>query len=772
VTRRGGPSAATLLRALALGAVALLTGCGEDGPPPSLVLITLDTTRADRLGCYGYDAAHTPTLDSLAAEGTRFDRAMAAVPVTLPSHSTILTGVGPARHGVRDNGVFILGDEFETVAETLGETGYQTGAFLSAFVLSRPYGTAQGFTTYDDHLYNERPGHLTTRKAVGWLERIDPSQPFFLWVHYYDPHLPRTPVEPFRSMDTLDPYDQEVAAMDAAIGQLLGEMRGLGMLDRTDVLVVGDHGEGLGDHGEPEHGMFLYDTTMRVPFLLVRHDATDAERGLVVSTLVSTSDVQPTLLDLAGVDGPEVEGESVLSFSGSGDGVNRDRWAYGETYFTQFNFYHSHLFSYTSARWKYVDGPRPELYDLAADPHETVDLVAELPDTAAAIKARLDRFRDRWGGDANPNPLTTEEIERLQSLGYLGGGDVAVSVESSEEFFLPDPKELRAFATEFAEGLHLINLGRAEEAAELLETVIVHNPENLIARLNLGRIYTGLDQTDAAIMHLREATHLAPDNATCKKYLGIAFQRAGRYEEAIEVLRGIRSHPSQGISASKEIARCQLLMGRAEEAQHTLRFLADSGGGGPEIARLAERIGVLIDARAALTRTPGDERARLAVAGAALDVQLLAEARQALDFTASTAWLEATRRRLRGSVAGAAGDYDLAREEFEAVLPTFPDDPYVRMQLTALYLDANQPERSLELAEGLIREGGSHPVAYYNKACALAQLGQVDAALDALRRAVRRGYVDYRNLQEDPDLDPLRDEVRFTEILALIGQPS
>lgn len=757
------------LGVLAVCAVGAIPGCGDDGPPPNLVLITLDTTRADRIGCYGYEAAYTPVLDSLAAEGVRFDRAMASVPVTLPSHSTILTGVGPTTHGVRDNGIFTLSDDFETVAETLVGAGYQTGGFVSAFVLSRPYGIAQGFTTYDDHFYNERPGHLTTRKAVAWLDRVDPDAPFFLWVHYYDPHLPRTPVEPFRSMPGLDPYDQEMAAMDAAIGQLLGALRAKGVLDHTDVVVVGDHGEGLGDHSEPEHGMFLYDTTMRVPFLLVRHDAPPDERGVVRETLVSTSDVQPTLLDLAGLDGPEGEGGSVVGFASREGG---ERWAYGETYFTQFNFYHSHLFSYTSARWKYVDGPIPELYDLAADPHEQNDLIASLPDTAQAIKARLDDHRDRTGGDTNPNPLTPEEIERLQSLGYLGGGDAALSMETGEEFFLPDPKELKAFAEEFAMGLHLINEGEAERAAELLETVIEHNPENLIARLNLGRVYTGLQEAEKAIEHLQEAVHLAPTNATTKKYLGIALQSAGRNEEAIDVLRGIRTHPSQGISASKEIARCQLLMGQAEEAQHTLRFLADSGGGGPEIARLAEKVGALIDARARAEAMPDSEPARLAHAGAALDVQLLKEAEAALDFTGSTPRLEASRHRLLGSVAGAMGDYDRARTEFELALPAFPDDAYIQMQLTALYLDADEPARTLELCDSLIRGGQPHPVVYYNKACALARLGDEDGALEALRRAIRRGYSDYQNLQEDTDLDALRDDVRFTEVLELIGQPS
>ena len=219
--------------------------------------MTLDTTRADHLGCYGHELAVTPTLDSLSTAGATFEWAICTTPVTLPSHSTILTGLSPLRHGVRDNGIFKLGPEFETVAERLLAANYQTGAFVSAYVLEHEYGTAQGFTTYDDQVVVERSAPITTRHAMAWMESLDRSRPYFLWLHLYDPHLPWIPPEPFASMDQLDPYDQEVAGMDKSLGDFFRRARSEGLLENTSVLLVGDHGEGLGGHGEPQHGVIF-----------------------------------------------------------------------------------------------------------------------------------------------------------------------------------------------------------------------------------------------------------------------------------------------------------------------------------------------------------------------------------------------------------------------------------------------------------------------------------------------------------------------------------
>jgi len=758
------------LVAAAAAAVAGLLSCGGPTARPNLILITLDTTRADRLGCYGHEPALTPTLDSLAVQGVLFEQAFSSVPVTLPSHSTIMTGLLPTRHGVRDNGTFILGDEFLTLAEILSENGYQTGAFVSAFVLSEADGIAQGFTTYDDRFYTERPAMLTSRRAARWLARIDPSRPFFLWLHYYDPHIPRDPPEPFRRMDHLDVYDQEVAAMDAGLGHFLRELRESGLDRGTDLLIIGDHGEGLGDHDEPEHGIFLYDATIRVPLIWVPSGEAGPRSG-TETRVTGTVDVAPTLLDRAGVPIPEgLDGRSLLPLL-EGKDEGEDPPAYAETYFTAYNFYHSQIFMLRTERWKYIDAPRPELYHVKRDPGELRDLFKTFPDTARALKGILDVIRNESDTSAaRSSTLTAEEIERLQSLGYLGGGQLAMEMDVSGEFILPDPKDMKPYAKIFAEGLNALTEGRPEDGAALLEEVLAQNPENVITRLNLGKLYRQLGRFEEAAHHLEQAVVLSPKSATCKRNLGLAYQKLGRYEDALEVLGKILDDPTQGIIATMEMARTRLYMGEPEECQLILRDLADRHGGAAEISALASRVGDYIRQRDASETDPEDQEARLQLASSALDLSLVSEAESALRFRGSTAMLEARRHQLLGSIAGTREDYETARAEYEKALPMMSHDPYVRSQLVALYLEAEDPDAALALAEELIREGSATPVVYYNKACALALSGRVEEAFGALLRAVRRGYSNMEGLQKDPDIETLRTDARFLEILEIVGE--
>ncbi len=748
----------------------LLLSCGPtERMRPHIILVTLDTTRADRLGCYGHELALTPVLDSLAAAGIVFDQAVTSVPVTLPAHSTILTGVYPFRHGVRDNGIFVLPDEFRTVAEILREDGYQTGAFISAYVLDKNFGTAQGFTTYNDQFHSERPALLPSRKAIRWVDRLDGARPFFMWIHYYDPHLPRTPPEPYRSMRELDPYDQEVAAMDAGLGWLIAELKDRDLLSRTDILLVGDHGEGLGDHGEPEHGLFLYDATLRVPLILCPHD--NREAGRRWDGLVTIEDVAPTLLEMAGAHVPrDVDGVDLISLV-RGKRRRPAHAAYGETYFPQYNFYHSHIFSMRTSRWKYVSAPRPELYHLGRDAEELRNVIAAFPDTARVLQDRLLELRgaaEELAAQA-PQTLAPAELERLRSLGYLGGGGLAMEMETSGEFSLPDPKEMASYAEIFARGLNAMNAGRHEEGVACLREVLERNPENVITRLNLGKLYLTLRRPAEAVEQFEHAVNLS-QSATSRLLLARAYKEVGRYAEAIEILRQLEEHPVQGEAAVHDIARVQLMMDRLDEARLTFRQLADRTGGAEYYLQQAARVGAYIAAREALALDPEGEEARLRAARTALDLTLLGRAQRFLDFEGSTRRREAERRQLSGSVAGAAGDYEAALAEYEHALPFFRGDPYFRGQIAALYLEAGRPREALELMDGLLREGHVGPILYYNFACAHAQLGAVDEALQWLTRAIRGGYDNLENLQTDPDLTSVRQDPRFPGLIELVGE--
>ncbi|MHC4773857.1 MAG: sulfatase, partial [Planctomycetota bacterium] len=394
----------------------------------NLLLITLDTLRADRLGCYGYDLAETPVIDRLADEGVRFAHAVSAVPMTLPAHCTIMTGLYPPTHGVRDNGLFRLAGEHATLAELLQQHDYETAAFLAAFVLDARYGLDQGFNHYDDDLtlrhrlptptapHNpQRPADAVVDAALAWLNAHDAGEadrPYFLWVHLFDPHLPYTPPEPFRSRYADRPYDGEVAFVDEQVGRLIATVEALGLADRTVTVLVGDHGEGLGDHGEDTHRHLVYESTMRVPLII--HAPGIVSPGLVIDeAAVGIVDLMPTILDLLGLDAVEsCDGRSALA-----GGLDPERVLYIETLSPQLNDGWAPLYGLRRVADKYIDAPGPEYYDLTADPAELNNLWPEGPEAARGLAARLEDMLAAFpsASDAASVTPSPEEIRQLEA---------------------------------------------------------------------------------------------------------------------------------------------------------------------------------------------------------------------------------------------------------------------------------------------------------------------------------------------------------------------
>lgn len=338
----------------------------------NLLFITMDTTRADRLACYGEQGVATPSLDRLAAGGVQFDQAIAAAPLTLPAHSTIFTGEPPPRHGVRDNGGYTLDAKRVTLAEVLARGGWRTGAFVGAFVLDSKWGLDQGFDRYADDFdltkYASislgdvsRPGSQVVDRALEWLNQQGDRR-FFAWLHFYDPHTPYDPPEPFRTQYAGRPYLGEIAYMDAQIGRVLGWLRDRGLDDRTIVVAMGDHGEGLGQHREASHGFFVYDSTLRVPLLIRAPYDRLAHRR--VPAVVRSEDVLPTVLDLLGQPvPPESKGTSLVPLmTGASADLNLD--AYSESYYARYHYGWSELRALRAGRFKLIAAPRPELYDL------------------------------------------------------------------------------------------------------------------------------------------------------------------------------------------------------------------------------------------------------------------------------------------------------------------------------------------------------------------------------------------------------------------------
>jgi len=481
----------------------------------NVLLVTLDTTRADRLGCYGARGAETTTLDRIAAEGIRFTQAAAAAPETLPSHATLLTGLYPPGHGVRMNSEFRLGRGPRTLAELFRSKRYETAAFVSAFVLDARYGLGRGFDLYDDSVSApldggfpsgtvERPAAAVTDSVLAWLSRRSAAKPFFTWVHYFDAHAPYLPPEPWATRFSGRLYEGEIAYVDSQLARLVEALRERGLLEKTLIVVAADHGESLGEHAERTHGLFVYDATMRVP-LLVRLPGMPT-RGTVDGRQVSLVDVLPTLAALCGLDdrAPR-DGVSLLG------PVPEDRTVYLESLAPFLDFGWAPLSAVRSVDAKYIRAPRPEMYDLAADPSEAHDL-ARAPGSAARrmtalagdLAARHASGPPFPGPGAGPSRVSAEELRALQSLGYLAGAGPGPAAD------LPDPKDMAEVATWLVDANTLLASGRAEDALGVARKAAARSPRDRSVLQTLGKISLRLGRLKDAEAAFRAFTAIRP----------------------------------------------------------------------------------------------------------------------------------------------------------------------------------------------------------------------------------------------------------------------
>ncbi len=560
-----------LIPVFLLAAALWLRCSGQNRRRANLLLITLDTTRADHLGAYGYGRAATPTLDSLAGRGTVFTRFFTNVPLTLPAHATILTGLLPPEHGLRVNGAGRLPEEIPTLAEYFSRSGWRTGAFVAAFVLDREFGLDRGFEVYDDYdvprsdeiydesaMYRYRRGDRVADAALAWLAEDD-GRPFFCWVHFFDPHRPYYfPAPPGEGMEGA--YDREIAFMDSQVGRLLDFLKQHGLEEETVVIALGDHGEGLGDHGEEEHGLLLYNPVVRVPLIAARPGREDGPAE--VDTLLSAVDLFPTLLELFGLDPRrDLSGRSFVSTL-EGEAME-DGEAYLETEFPRTEYGWSPLASLVAGDWKYIRAPREELYNLATDPEETINLIDRQPGRVAKLSARLDEIRsglvDR---ETAPARLGEHEQAILESLGYLGGSGAAAAGREN----LRDPKDCIGLRTEFITAVELIHRGRTGEAEEKLQELVRESPESYIFRFRLARIHYEENRLAAAAAAFRELARLFPGEFRTHYNLGKTLNRLGEYPEAIAELKLAREIDPLQTCAWNNLGLAYLRTGRGEEA--------------------------------------------------------------------------------------------------------------------------------------------------------------------------------------------------------------
>jgi len=549
--------------ALAVLALALWWGVRAAGPvggrsadgvrsrlkSANVLLITLDTTRADHIGAYGYPAAETPVLDELAREGALFEQVITPTAFTLPAHSSILTGLYPPFHGVRLNGGAALAEVQTTLAERLSAAGYRCGAVVGAFVIDQRWGLAQGFEHYDDNFKLEqgqrldlagvqRPADQVVDLGLEWLDGGD-GRPFFAWLHLYDPHIPYDPPEPFKSrFSGRGPgglYDGEIAYTDSQIGRALDWLEEQDLADSTVVVVVGDHGEALGDHGESEHGYFVYDATVQVP-LVVRVPGSGAE-GVRICQQVRTIDVMPTVLDLVGVAPPQpLHGQSLLPLILDPE-RGEPRPAYSESMAVHLQYGWSALYGLRTATHKYIDAPRAELYDLQQDAGEATNRLRDEPGLAGELRSQLAALRAEIAAGAPATEaadLDQETLGMLAALGYVGGDSAAPTGEN-----LADPKDKLHLFEGVGYASQLMLEESWAESAEVLEKVLGEDPGVGQAKHMLATCYRKTGRTAEAKALLDEYLREHPESTPALITMAGILSEEGRYQEVVALAKRI-----------------------------------------------------------------------------------------------------------------------------------------------------------------------------------------------------------------------------------------
>ena len=529
-------------------------------PSLNVVVITIDTLRPDHLGCYGYKQIRTPNIDALAASGIRFERAFTSVPVTLPSHTVIFTGTYPTYSGIHDFAGNKLGPTQPTLAWVLQSHGYVTGAVVASAVLDSRFGLNRGFDFYYDHFdFNrlqesnieemERPGNVVADITLDWLAK-NYNKKFFFWMHLYDPHFPYRPPAPYDAEYKDRPYDGEIAFADEQVGRLIHFLKEKGLYQNTLVVLSGDHGESLGEHGEKTHGFFIYNSTLHVP--LVIH-VPGAGSGQTLPELVNLADIVPTVLRVLDVDVPkEVQGRDLMPIieaktleakstefkSAEAKREADSRSLYAETFLPRLHFNWSELRSVETDKYHFIDAPKPELYDLSKDPGETTNLFSQKQAVADELHARLSKLIVQYSAGqelAEKTGLDPALMERLKSLGYAGFSGGGSSTASNHG--LPDPKDRIQTYELFSDAMSESQHGQYEQSAEKLNAVLKTEPDSVPAHYILGLNYYRMRQFPLAVEHLQRTLQLSPDYALAAYNLGLAYARNGDMENAIHGLK-------------------------------------------------------------------------------------------------------------------------------------------------------------------------------------------------------------------------------------------
>lgn len=548
-------------------------------PPPNLVFITIDTLRADHLGCYGYKQIQTRNIDALAAHSVRFERAYTPVPVTLPAHTAIFTGTYPTLSGMHDFSGNKLNPSQSTLASILKQHGYATAAVIGSAVLDSRFGLNKGFDFYYDHFdFNrlqesnleemERPGNIVADVALDWLGKNYKTS-FLLWMHLYDPHYPYRPPPPYSEQYKDRPYDGEIAFADSQIGRLIAFLKAKGVYENTMIVLTGDHGESLGEHGEKTHGFFLYNATLHVP-VIIHLPGNDTAK--VLPELISLTDLLPTALQVLKVDVPaQVQGRGLLPLMTPKKDED-SRSLYAETFLPRIHFNWSELRSVETGKYQFIQAPKPELYDLSTDPGETRNLYLDKKAVADELHARLNALIHQYSADhelAEKTGLDPALMERLKSLGYAGfsGGGNSTSTDA----FLPDPKDriqtYELISDAIAESQH----GEYQSSTEKLTAALNTDPASVPVHYLLGLNYYRLREFQKAVDEFQRVLQLSPDYELAVFNLGLAYARTSDFDRAIQMLKHALELDGTNFSAAYNLGAAYLRKEMVPEATAAFR---------------------------------------------------------------------------------------------------------------------------------------------------------------------------------------------------------
>jgi arylsulfatase A-like enzyme/Flp pilus assembly protein TadD len=708
-----------VLPKLLVAALILLTlvGCDRTPEHPNVVIVTFDTTRADHLGTYGFAVAHTPTIDRLAAEGVRFDNAISAAPITAVSHATIMTGLLPPAHGVRDNGSFALGDGAVTLAERFKDAGYETHAYVSAIVLNRRYRLDQGFDTYNDDLWGEdepklfmireRPAAETIDRVLDWYGKRDLAagkKPFFLWVHLFDPHEPHRPPAWARAI-TATTYDASIAYADRELGRLVEALRASGELERTVFVFTADHGESLGEHNESTHAIFVYRATTHVP-LIIRYPPLFAP-GKVYPGPVRSVDIAPTLLNIAHLAGADLTQGVDLTSMARGDEPVRDLPQYSESKLAELGFGMAPLFAVRSGGYTYIRAPKPELYDLKRDPDELRNLYGDptYQSKADALNVELDDLMKASAAhaiSAETTSMSKETMQNLQSLGYLQGASDRAAAGGI------DPKDGIAIYNKLEVARHAAQQRKWKVAERELKEILTDMPRHFSARSVLALV---------------------------------EFKR-GKYDEARDQYLELLAQDPTQFRLYGMLGEIALLQGNLEEAE---RYNNEALKIAPQFVEALGQIGLIAMIR-------GDEQAAQRAYDQALKI----------DPTFPT-----LHRRL-ADVYYERGDFPNALKEYRDAYARQPKDFRSLLQAAASARRSGESDLAEQLLGDAIKVKPQAWIARYNLACLMAHEGKATEAIQTLDEAIAHGMLHANLLGSDEDWDELRSDPRFVRLLAKV----